>query len=58
MRDSETIELVLSVTIDAEAWSHEYGVEIEHVRADVTDYCGNAVREHLRGVGVLVEEER
>jgi hypothetical protein len=51
------VRVVLSLTVDTEAWRYEYGVESENVRQDVIDYIGNAVRSDLLDRGLLVSEE-
>jgi hypothetical protein len=36
------IKITQTVEVDAEAWAHEYGVELSDVREDVKSYFSNA----------------
>lgn len=50
------IKVELTVDIDPEAWTLNYGVEgAKEIREDVRAYVEGAVVEQLRAVGVLKE---
>lgn len=48
------IKVTLTLDIDPEAWTENYGVEsAEEIREDVQSYAHNVITEQLRDVGVL-----
>lgn len=49
------IKVSMTVDIDPEAWTSNYGVEgAAAIRADVREYCEEAVRAQLQAVDVWV----
>jgi len=48
------VKIELTVNIDIDAWTSNYGVEgVSAIRIDVTSYVDSLVIEHLKEMGVI-----
>jgi hypothetical protein len=54
------VRVSFTVDIDPEAWDANYGTgrEAKAIRADVQTYIENGVKDQLRELGLLTEENR
>lgn len=50
------VRVSFTVNIDADAWSSEYGVALENVRADVQEYARHVVLGQFGDNGLLATE--
>lgn len=51
------VRVSFTVDIDVDEWMANYGIERDDVRADVQTYVQNGVIEHLRGLGLLGDQQ-